>query len=486
VKALKKKKITRVFAVAVITSVIVTIASYLGYLDFMQRKAQDLMVWWKEPESPSKIVIIAIDEEAFHYLGEKQPLPRKYLASLISLLQKSGAKVIGLDIELKTKTDRDADAAIEQAFTERTVIPYEVIPSSREGVYTAVPLFISENNVPKGFANTYIDGDGVIRRAPLALKDEKGSLIFSFALTIFTLFTQETNNSRTDPDMHPGIVGVLFIKFGLLRSAVLSISGILLFFVPLSYLAYTKGNYWVDFVLPVIAVAFASIVNDYFERKKIRESFSQYVSREVVEKIYKDESSLEGQHKTVTVLFADMRGFTTLSEDLEIGPLISILNDYLAMIADTVLKNGGMINKFIGDAVMAIYGAPVDRPDHAVCAVRTAFEIQKGIEELNRQWKDKGIASIRIGIGIHTGEVFAGNIGSEKRKEYTIIGDTVNLASRIEGLNKELSTSVLISEDTYGLLHDVVEAGDMGIMNIRGRHKPVRVYELRGVSLKED
>ncbi|MEW6410226.1 MAG: adenylate/guanylate cyclase domain-containing protein, partial [Nitrospirota bacterium] len=218
---------------------------------------------------------------------------------------------------------------------------------------------------------------------------------------------------------------------------------------------------------------------------KIRESFSQYVSSEVVEKIYRDESALKGQRRTVTVLFSDIRGFTTISENLDVELLVNLLNEYFSMMTDAVFKHGGMINKFLGDAVMAIYGAPVDNADHAICAARTSLEMQEGLERLNSQWKEKGIVSLRIGIGIHTGEVFAGNIGSRKRKEYTVTGDAVNLASRIEGLNKEFSTSILISDDTYNLIKDFVEIRDMGMVNVKGRQQPVRVYELKGLRHKE-
>ncbi|MEW6410225.1 MAG: CHASE2 domain-containing protein, partial [Nitrospirota bacterium] len=404
----KKRKVLRVFAIGILTSIIVTLASYLGYLDFIQRRALDLMVWWKEEEKPSQMVIVTIDEEAFQYLGERQPLPRKYLASLINLINKCGARVIGLDVELKVRTDKDADTSITEAITDRTVLTYAVIPSSTEGLYIPTPLFIKDPNIIKGFANTYIDSDGLIRRTPLVLKDEGGNIMHSFALAIFKRFTQNNANKRVSIDMHPEkalrinyaghsgsfpiypslplfqmeernikppsdnpfkdkivligatfkasrdffltpkglmsgvevqanivhtlltkgevravswiiglliqvslsmIVGILFITFRPLKAVIISLSGIFLFFVPLSYLAYSKGNYWVDFVLPVVAVAITSIAYDYLERKKIRESFSQYVSSEVVEKIYRDESALKGQRRTVTVLFSDIRGF---------------------------------------------------------------------------------------------------------------------------------------------------------------------------------
>ncbi len=579
-RLIREKDLIRFALVSVVTSLMVTASSYMGYFEPVQRKALDLMVWWKEKDRPSHIVIVAIDDEAFQYLGDRQPLPRKQLADLIDLLKKCGATVIGLDVELKARTDRISDALIEKAVQDRTVITYDLSPTESEGQFTPQSLFVSGYGIRKGFANTYIDSDGLIRNAPLSMKDEKGEAMPSFALVVAGLF-QEKLSRRTTPGVEPirinyagaagtfpfysakplfqmaekkivppsdnpfnakivligatfragrdihhtpnglmsgvevqaniihtlleqkdirpfnwvaGFIlqvlismffGVLFLLLRPLWAIMLSLFGIFFLFVPLSYLAYTRGNYWVDFVLPVIAVALTALVNDTVKRREIRQAFGQYVSNDIVEGIYRDESALQGKKKTVTVLFSDIRGFTTISESHDVESLAGLLNEFFEGMTEVIFSNRGMINKFIGDAIMAIYGAPVDNPDHAVCAVRTALEMRKELEALNRRWAERGIPPLQIGIGIHTGEVFAGNIGSGKRKEYTVTGDTVNLASRIEGLNKDLGTTILISEDTYALVRSFAEARDLGMASVKGRQKQVRVFGLTGMKDKE-
>ncbi|MDP2157169.1 MAG: CHASE2 domain-containing protein, partial [Nitrospirota bacterium] len=185
---IKKKDLIRFALVSVVTSLMVTASSYMGYFEPVQRKALDFMVWWKEKERPSQIVIVAIDDEAFQYLGDRQPLPRKQLASLIALMKQSGAKVIGLDVELKARTDRLSDELIEKAIQERTVITYDLSPTESEGQFRPQELFVSGQGIRKGFANTYIDSDGLIRKAPLMVRDDKGDAIPSFALAVAGLF----------------------------------------------------------------------------------------------------------------------------------------------------------------------------------------------------------------------------------------------------------------------------------------------------------
>lgn len=188
-----------------------------------------------------------------------------------------------------------------------------------------------------------------------------------------------------------------------------------------------------------------------------------------------------GQRRVATILFSDLRGFTSFSENLPVEELIDVLNQYFNLMTDIILKNRGMLNKFIGDAIMAIYNVPVNDPHHAPHAVITAMEMKKELEQLNSvlSAKGKGDLQLQMGIGIHTGEVFAGNVGARQRKEYTVMGDAVNLASRIEQLNKEFLTSILISEETYKLVKDYVDVLDKGLVEIRGRKHGVRVFELK-------
>ncbi|MGH7437744.1 MAG: adenylate/guanylate cyclase domain-containing protein, partial [Polyangiaceae bacterium] len=162
-----------------------------------------------------------------------------------------------------------------------------------------------------------------------------------------------------------------------------------------------------------------------------------------------------------------------------------VLNGYFEGATAAIFKYRGQVNKYIGDAIMAVFGAPVPKPDDAVNAVRAAVRMRQALVALNERLEARGVPRLRTGIGIHTGEVVAGNIGSEKRMEYTVIGDPVNLASRLESNTKELGVNVLISEDTYELTKDVVTAKQVREITVKGRKQPVMTYEVLGLAGEE-
>jgi adenylate cyclase len=184
----------------------------------------------------------------------------------------------------------------------------------------------------------------------------------------------------------------------------------------------------------------------------------------------------------VSILFADLRDFTPLSEAMASDQVAQLLNEYFPMVVEAVQAQHGIINDFYGDAVMAVYGAPLDNPTHALDAVRTALQLQQGLARLNLQWETRGLPSLKLGIGIHTGPVFAGYVGSSKRKKYTVVGDPVNLAARVEGLNKELQTTLLITGETYEAVKGQVEVKEHGDVRVKGRLQAVRVFEVLALS----
>ncbi|PJB38721.1 MAG: hypothetical protein CO108_18525 [Deltaproteobacteria bacterium CG_4_9_14_3_um_filter_63_12] len=222
----------------------------------------------------------------------------------------------------------------------------------------------------------------------------------------------------------------------------------------------------------------------------IKENFSQYVSAEVVDAILLDPSKLKlgGELREVTILFADIRGYSTLSESMEPTEVVRILNQYFGLVGAVILANKGMINEFEGDAVLAVFGAPLDLPNHADAALKSAVEMLQRVEQLNEvwrqdgtleRWREVGIGGLAIRIGIHSGPVVAGNIGSEERKKYAVIGDTVNITSRVEGLNKELETSLLVTQATRERVAGNGLGGhlrDCGEHAVKGRSERVRVY----------
>jgi adenylate cyclase len=154
------------------------------------------------------------------------------------------------------------------------------------------------------------------------------------------------------------------------------------------------------------------------------------------------------------------------------------LNEYFDAMSAAIFRHRGMVNDFIGDAVMGIFGAPVRDDDHAWHAVAAAEEMERALQALNARWQATGQPVLKMGIGVHTGVVFAGNVGGRARFKYTIVGDAVNLASRVEGVNKELGTTMLMTDATYALVADRVRARDCGLVPVKGRNEPVRVYEL--------
>jgi adenylate cyclase len=167
-----------------------------------------------------------------------------------------------------------------------------------------------------------------------------------------------------------------------------------------------------------------------------------------------------------------------MSERMQPADIAAHLNEYFDAMTAAIFKHRGMINDFVGDAVMAVFGAPAPDPEHAWHAVQSAIDMDRALTELNEKWKKAGLVELRMGVGIHTGRVFAGNIGGRERMKYTMIGDPVNVASRVEGLNKDLSTTLLVTEETLAAVGDRVRVRDCGPVAVKGRVEKVRVYEV--------
>lgn len=215
-------------------------------------------------------------------------------------------------------------------------------------------------------------------------------------------------------------------------------------------------------------------------RDKIKHAMGRYISHDVMKNVVKDIDGLKlgGKRANVTVLFADIRGFTSMSENMSAEEVSVILNEYFTEIEPIISKHNGVINKFIGDAVLAIFGEPIQDKNHAINAVKCANDMLKKVDALQQKWIDEGKPKIEIGVGINTGEAFVGNIGSEKRLEYTVIGDVVNLASRIESYNKVYKTRFLISSTTYENVRNIADVIKISEVSIRGKAKKLDIYEV--------
>ncbi len=235
----------------------------------------------------------------------------------------------------------------------------------------------------------------------------------------------------------------------------------------------------VQLVTTIFAYSY-KFITEKKNKEKIKQAMGKYLSQDIMKNVVKniDDIKLGGKRANVTVLFADIRGFTSMSEKMTAEEVSVILNEYFTEIEPIITKYNGVINKFIGDAVMAIFGEPIQDLNHPQNAVKCAYEMLKKVEQLQDKWIMEGKPKIEIGIGINTGDAFVGNIGSEKRLEYTVIGDTVNLASRIESYNKVYRTNFLISSSTYSYVSSIADVIKISEVQIRGKAKKMDIYEV--------
>ena len=263
--------------------------------------------------------------------------------------------------------------------------------------------------------------------------------------------------------------------------------------------AYLAVNFWlfwrfrVSLVImaPLLAVAAcyaAGSVGRYItegrEKRRYRSTLVRYVSPQIVEAIMRDRrlAELHNEKRDLTVLFSDVRGFTTLSEKTPVDRLVATLNEFLNAMVQVIFRRHGTLDKFVGDCVMAFWGAPVRQENHAELAARAALEMQAELARLNAAWRQQGRPELKIGVGINTGEMIFGNIGSERRMDFTVIGDNVNLASRLESSTKELNAGIVISEATWRRIAPLAQARDLGTIHVKGKDVPVRVFELLGMA----
>ena len=311
------------------------------------------------------------------------------------------------------------------------------------------------------------------------------------ANTIQTILNQRflSEQSRNSLLIIIGIVIVLgliiFLSLNIVFSIVLFFIGVIVYMVT-TWIVFEYGiilNTIYPYLAFLTALIVAYIYRYFTEARalmKTEHAFSRYVSHDVVKQIMEnpDKLKLGGDEKILTVLFSDIAGFTGIAEKLKPEKLVKQLNEYLDKMSEVILKHQGTIDKFIGDAIVAFWGAPIPHKDHAVRACLTALEYQSELNKLRSEWKKKNKKPFYVRIGIHTGKMVVGNIGSQRRFDYTVIGDAVNLGSRLEGANKIFGTQILISSDTYKVAKHKIEAREIDLITVKGKTRPVRVYEL--------
>jgi len=222
------------------------------------------------------------------------------------------------------------------------------------------------------------------------------------------------------------------------------------------------------------------VLEDISQEKRMKSTLYRYMTPSVAERVMdlRDDSLMKGERKDVTVLFSDIRGYTTLTENLEADKVVEMLNAYFETMVEAVFTFEGTLDKFIGDALMAVFGAPLPLSNHAWAAVQSALDMRQRLARFNEDRIQLGQPAIRIGIGISSGEVVSGNIGSQRKMEYTVIGDGVNLSSRLEGATKEYGCDIVISEYTYSLCHDKIWVRELDRTQVKGKRQAVNLYEL--------
>lgn len=252
--------------------------------------------------------------------------------------------------------------------------------------------------------------------------------------------------------------------------------------VAASFEAYRRGGYWLDFVAPVAAMLIYQQGARIVARRRLRAAFGQYVSPEVMARVLRAGSQLGGEMREVTVLVSDLRGFTTLCERLAPAQVTEAMNEYLTAMVDRILAHGGMVSDFIGDGILAFFGAPVDDPEHPWHAVQTALEMQAALEALNVRWAREGKLPLAMGIAVNTGAAFAGTIGAPRKKKFAVLGDTVNTAARIEGLNRQLGTRILAGRATVDAVRARVAVRSLDAVPVKGKAEPVEIFEIIGLA----
>ncbi len=608
------RRVLRTLALGIAVSLAVTLLSRIGLFAGWETRVVDTFLFLRARQPESEIVLVVIDEEAFAALGERQPLPRRYLADLADFLMKSGARVVALDFVVRTATDPGDDAALI-AVSQRTAtagkgrLVFAAIARERQGPdgerYEMERAFSSALRAFFGFSNTPVGSDGIIRRMAPLLPAAGGGFVPSFALaalfgwndggatalddalragTTSTLMlpvrSGEGRVATRDPislaalsdsawrvdfagppgtfttfpsgplvqmarngvqpgdgnpfrdkivligatfaesrDFHPTPVGLMpgveiqanmvhtllarrvlqpphwVSNLALLVGVCVVVSALSLLLRPLwvtlaglvlvaalaavSYEAYVRRGYWLDCVGPLFAMVVYLQLSRVVARRRIRSAFGQYVSMDVLDRVLREGSDLGGEVRVVSVLMSDVRGFTTLSERLPPAKVSEIMNEYFAAMVDVIMSHRGMVSDFIGDGILAIFGAPVEDPDHARHAVDTALGMQAALSRLNVKWAAEGRPPLAMGVAINTGEAFVGNMGSARKKKYSVLGDTVNTVARIEALNRDLGTEILISAGTLAMVKDRVHVRDRGEVKVKGKTQPVAIFELR-------
>lgn len=280
-----------------------------------------------------------------------------------------------------------------------------------------------------------------------------------------------------------GLISTYFRAYAMAVMLLLGIGG----YLGADYYLYTQKGLWINTIYPIFTQIFVysgiTVFKFGFEEREkrfIRGAFSQYLAPAVVDQLMDNPELLKlgGERKELTAFFSDVAGFSTISEDLQPEELVDLLNHYLTEMTDIIIKYEGTVDKFEGDAIIAFFGAPIPYEDHARRTCLVALEMQECLAQLREGWRKEGKHELFMRIGINTGPMVVGNMGSKSRMDYTMMGDSVNLAARLEGVNKQYRTYTMISDSTYQQVKEDIEVRELDLIRVVGKKEPVRIYEV--------
>ena len=360
---------------------------------------------------------------------------------------------------------------------------------------------IQNGNVPLIEPTTFEDSIIIIGASAVGLHDLKSTPIHSHLAGAEIQATAISNilNNELLRLSHPLIHVALFIALVLITPFIAlkkpSIHRyLLLLLVPISLVAamallFVKAHYVLQLALPqlgfwltyIAAIGYNSFT-EYLEKQKVKQTFSMYVSPKILKELSQNYKTIQpelGKEKEVTILFTDIRSFTSLTETHPVEVIIKLLNDYFDAMIEIIQDNDGTVDKIIGDAIMAFWNAPIETENHALKAVQTAQKMQRRLDDLNATWAAQSMPTIQTGIGINTGVCIIGNIGSKRRVNYTLIGDTVNATARLEALCKNYDDNILISDHTYLHIKHQLFCEFIDKVEVKGKQEPLKIYAPR-------
>lgn len=304
-----------------------------------------------------------------------------------------------------------------------------------------------------------------------------------FSVFFFTIVTfLVTSAFKSSTSRHAVLVELNGFLFAVAEVFIIGYAALLLF---------NRQNYLLTVISPILAVLAGYVSSTVYhfvaERKQrmlIKTMFSTYVNPSVVEELITNPEKLKlgGERRELTVLFSDIEGFTGIAERMESQGLVSLLNEYLSAMTEIVFRNNGTLDKFEGDAIVAFWGAPIPQEDHATRACLCALQMQETLVGIRRLWEEQNRPCLNVRIGINTGEMVVGNMGGAGKFDYTVIGDSVNLASRLEGTNKQYKTGILASERTYEFVKERILGRELDLITVKGRSTPLKIFELLRVN----